>query len=184
MVTDAEETEKMIIGLTGSFSTGKTSVAGMFRKLGAKIIDADKIVHKFIDARTRRKLAKIVFKRKVYLELLCKIIHPLVIKEIKRDLRKIKSKKIVVVDAPLLIETGLHRIVDKLIVVKVNQHIQIQRAIRHTGLKKNDILRRIGFQMPLRKKIKLADWVVDNNGTISQTREQVIRIWKEISGGN
>lgn len=171
----------MIVGLTGSFGTGKTTVARMFKKLGAEVIDADKIVHKFIDASTRKKLAKIVFKRKAYLELLCKIIHPLVIKRIKKEIKQLKPKKnIVIIDAPLLIESGLHRIVDILIVVKAKKATQIQRAMRNTGLRKDEISKRIRFQMPLREKINLADFVIDNDGTIDETRRQVMDIWKKL----
>lgn len=171
----------MIVGLTGSFGTGKTTVARMFKKLGAEVIDADKIVHKFIDASTRKKLAKIVFKRKAYLELLCKIIHPLVIKRIKKEIKQLKPKKnIVIIDAPLLIESGLHRIVDILIVVKAKKATQIQRAMRHMGLRKDEISKRIRFQMPLREKINLADFVIDNDGTIDETRRQVMDIWKKL----
>jgi dephospho-CoA kinase len=169
----------MIIGLTGGFGTGKSTVARMFAKLGAKILDADRIVHSFIGFSARKDLAKIVFRRRAYLDLLCKVIHPLVIRKIKEEIKRMDPKKsIIVIDAPLLIEAGLHRIVDKLVVVKTKKETQIKRSIKRTGLKKSEILRRIRLQIPLKKKIKLADFVIDNDGPLSTTREQAIDIWK------
>ena len=171
----------MIIGITGGYGSGKSSVAGEFARLGAKVIDADRIVHGLIDAPTRRDLAKVVFKRKRYLELLCRIIHPLVIKEIKKQLKRDAHKKmIIVIDAPLLIESGLSSIVDKLIVVKTKKETQIKRAIKSSGLKRKEVLRRIGFQLPLSKKIKLADFVIDNEATFKETRKQVKDIWERL----
>jgi len=170
----------MKIGVTGSFGTGKTTAAAMFKKLGAKkVIDADKIVHSLIDRNMRKNLSKVVFKRREYLNKLCKIIHPFVIDRIRKICAKYK-KKIIVIDAPLLIETGLHKEVDYVIVVKAKKSVQIERVRRKTKLSRKEIQNRIKSQMPLRKKIKLADFVVDNSGLISNTREQVKNILKTI----
>lgn len=172
----------MIVGITGSFGTGKTTVAKIFKRLGAKLIDADKIAHEFISPSRRRELAEIIFKKKAYLELICKILHPLIITRIKKELKKLNPKKnIIVIDAPLLIETGLHRIVDYLVVVKTKRSIQIERLKNKRGFKEEDILRRIKFQMPLKKKISLADFVIDNNCSIADTKKQVISIWKKLN---
>ena len=172
----------MIIGITGSYGTGKTTVAKEFAKRKAKIIDADKIVHTFIKPRVRKKLAKIVFKKKVYLELVCRVIHPLVIRKIKQRIKNLTSKnKIVIIDAPLLIECGLEKIVDKLIVVKASREVQLKRLKKKTGFNQREILRRISFQIPLREKIKLADFVIDNNGGLIETRKQIDEIWKKIT---
>jgi len=171
----------MIIGLTGSFGTGKTTVAKIFKRKGAKVIDADKIVHQFISPSKRKELAKIVFKKKKYLELLCKVLHPLVIKKIKKEIKRLNPKRnIIVIDAPLLIETGLHRIVDYLLVVKAKRKTQIERITKRMGLSKKDILRRIRFQMPLKRKIAMADFVIDNDGSLQDTKRQIDSIWEKL----
>jgi len=191
----------VIVGLTGGFGTGKTFTASVFRSLGAMVIDADRIAHaalkkgsgthkKIIDlfgrgilnskgAIDRRRLAGIVFKDKSALTRLNAVIHPYVIKRIKEDIRAAKDGCIVI-DAPLLIEAGLTDLVDKVVVVKASRENQILRCLKRSGLGRKECLERIGSQMPLKKKIALADYVVDNDGTKSRTRRDVIKIWREI----
>lgn len=171
----------MLIGITGGLGTGKTTAAKMFSRLGAKVIDADRVVHSLIDINTRKKLAKIVFRHKVYLDILCKIIHPLVIRQIGKQINRLNPKKsVIIIDAPLLMETGLHKHVDVLVVVKTKKETQIKRSMKRLGLKRSEILRRMGFQIPLIKKIRLADFVIDNDGSFAETRRQVVDIWKRI----
>lgn len=194
---------RIIIGLTGSFGSGKTTVAKIFKSLGAKIIDADRIAHNFIKPGTnvyrrivdtfskdilgknktidRNKLAKIVFDNKTWLKKLNNIIQPQVIRLIKKE-TKILPKEFLVLDAPLLIEAGLMKMVDKLIVVKIGRKKQIERLLNKTSLSINDILKRIKTQMPLSEKIRIADFVIDNSGTISQTKKQVKRFFLMMKG--
>jgi dephospho-CoA kinase len=194
---------KIVIGLTGSFGSGKTTVAGIFRSLGAEIIDADKIAHALIKPRTgiykkivkifgkdiinadkhinRERLARVVFNHRDLLKRLNRVIHPPIIRIIKKRIKAV-SKGIVVLDAPLLIEAGLERTVDKLIVVTVTRKKQIERVRAKTGLSPQEILKRIHTQLPLSHKVRLADFVIDNSGTIGKTRKQVNAIrrllWK------
>ena len=171
----------MILGITGSYGTGKSTVAKEFARLGAKVIDADKIVHTFIKAPVRKKLAKIVFKKKAYLDLICRVVHPLVIKRIKQEIKRLNPKKnVIVIDAPLLVECGIHKIVNKLIVVKTTREVQLKRLRKKTGFSKQEIQRRISFQMPLSKKMKLADFIIDNNKKLKSTRGQIREIWKRV----
>jgi dephospho-CoA kinase len=189
-----------IIGLTGSFGTGKTFVASIFRSLGAKVIDADRIAHgvirkgnpeykrivksfgkeilnekKEID---RAKLGAVVFSNTALLRELNRIVHPSVIKEIRRSIRNAGKKDIVVIDAPLLIEASLDKFIDKLIVVKCQKRRQIERCREKFCLQKKEILRRIESQIPLKKKMKMADLVIDNSLTRSRTREQARKAWR------
>lgn len=189
-----------IIGLTGSFGTGKTFVASIFRSLGAKVIDADRIAHgvirkgkpeynrivksfgkeilnkkKEID---RAKLGAVVFSNAALLRELNRIVHPSVIKEIRRSIRTAGKKDIVVIDAPLLIEASLGKFIDKLIVVKCQKRRQIERCREKFCLQKKEILRRIESQIPLKKKMKMADLVIDNSLTRSRTREQARKAWR------
>lgn len=193
----------MVIGITGSFGTGKTTVAKIFKSFGAKIIDADKIAHSLIKPKTmiykkiidtfgkdilkknktvdRKNLAKFVFNNKNLLKRFNGIMHPQILKIIKEKIKNYKDK-IIVLDAPLLIETGLHKIVDKLVVVKTNRETQIRRIQNKFSLTKDEILKRISSQIPLREKIRLADFVIDNSGTIKNTKKQAEQIrrllWK------
>lgn len=196
----------LIIGVTGGMGTGKTTVARIFERLGAVSLDADEIAHRLIEPKTkaysevvnyfgnevlnrdktinRKALAKQAFSSKRRLKKLCEIIHPLVYKEIEGRLKKIKKlkpKAIVVLDVPLLLESGGRSKVDKLVVVKSKREVQLKRAAKNLGLSRPQILKRIKAQMPLRKKINAADFVIDNNGTPKATRKQVSDIWKMLA---
>ena len=196
-----EDKKKIVIGLTGSFGSGKSTVAGIFASLGAQVIDADRIARASINpaggiyrkivssfgggilkengAVDRKKLAEIVFKDKDALKKLNSIIHPSVIRNIKNQIKKSNSG-IVVLDAPLLFEAGLRRLVDKIVVVKIGREKQIRRLQKKTSLGRIDILKRIRAQMPLRQKIRMADFIIDNNVTKGATRKQVKEIFKKI----
>ncbi|MDP2939319.1 MAG: dephospho-CoA kinase [Candidatus Omnitrophota bacterium] len=194
----------LIVGITGSFGTGKTTVAKFFKQFGAKLIDADKIAHQLLKTNStiykniiqnfgkrilkdgslnieRRKLAKVVFKHRTLLNKLNKIIHPAVIREIKKEIRRIKSyfpHKIIAIEAPLLIEAGLLNLVDKLVVVTAHKNIQISRIKKIKNLSKGEIELIIKAQLPLKEKLKSADYVVDNNGSLEYTKKQVREIWE------
>ena len=195
----------LILGLTGSLGSGKTTVAAMLTKLGARHIDADRIYHQLIKRGyplykelvavfgqeilkqnqqiDRKKLGKIAFENKKHLKRLCQITHPAVIKEIKSELsklKKLKREKIVLIDAPLLIEANLIKIIDKLIVVTAGRKKQIARSRVRLKIPYAQILQRMKAQVPLKAKIRLADYVIDNDGTLKQTRKQVKNIWKQM----
>lgn len=167
------------IGITGSLGSGKTTTAKYFKSLGASVIDADKIVHGLIDKPTRIKLAKLVFNHKKYLTKLNNLIHPLVIEIIEGRLRQYlkKNKAAVVIDAALLIESGLHRRLNKLLVVSIDKNTQLKRL---KSLNRDEAEKRIRNQISLKEKIRLADFVVDNNGTRQETEKQVRSIWKRL----
>ncbi len=195
--------KRLILGLTGSFGSGKTMVAKIFKSFGAKVIDADKIAHRIIKPQSqiyqkiisifgknilkknktidREKLAQIVFNNKNLLKKLNQIMHPQIIKIIKSQIKNYKSK-IIILDAPLLIEAGLANLVDKLIVVKAKKKEQIERLQAKLPLQKREILKRIKAQIPLQDKVRLADFVIDNSATIKNTKRQVAQIrrvlWK------
>lgn len=184
---------KIIIGITGSFGSGKTTVSKIFAKLGVAVINADNLCHDFLNSpklkskilkifgsTNRKKIGKIVFNNKALLKKLEKILHPCVIQEIKNKVRK-TNKKLIIIDAPLLIESGLNKFVDKVIVVKTNYSNQIKRIQRKTLLSRNQIIKRIKLQMPLKEKIKFSNYVVDNNGSISNTEKQVKKILQNLT---
>ncbi len=197
-----------VIGITGSFGTGKSTVAGIFAGFGAKVIDADKLTHQTMEAGKgaykrivslfgeeilkddgtidRRRLGNLVFSDRNALDKLCRLIHPQVKLGIKGEINRIKKENpcaIVVLDAPLLIEAGLLKDVDRLIVVKASRKEQFKRCISRNGMTGKDIARRISSQMTLSSKVKLADYVIDNNGSLRETKRQAEKIWLEVKGG-
>ncbi len=192
----------LIVGVTGSFGTGKSTVAGFFKKQGARVFDADKIAHEALSVRykkivkifgkgilkkdkeiDRKKLAKVVFGNRELLTTLNSIVHPYVIKRIKegvKKIRRLKTKTVVVLDVPLLIEAGLQGLVDKVIVVKAGSRQQVERCRKSYGLCRNEALARIHSQMPIRKKIRFADFVIDNSKSKERTKGEVRKIWERI----
>lgn len=203
MKRQGQDKKQIILGLSGSFGSGKSTVARIFRAFGAYIIDADKLAHNCISPGTsaykriirvfgkdilnknkaieRRKLAALVFNNRNLLLRLNDIVHPQVIRTIKSKIKSSRAK-IIVLDAPLLLEAGLRGIVDKLIVVKITREKQIERIQDKTSLDKADILKRIKSQIPLSRKARLADFIIDNSATLRETKKQIEQIrrllWK------
>jgi len=190
----------MIIGITGSFGSGKTTVARMFERLGAYFIDADKVYHSLIlpgkrcykkivkyfgndilkssGQIDREKLGKIVFRDNSKLKILNSITHP----EIKREINRIvksKKRKTVVVEAALLIESGFYKKVDRLILVANKKEEQIKRAKGRRGIAGTEAFKRIRMQMPFKQKLAFADFIIDNSGSRLRTLIQVREIWKK-----
>jgi dephospho-CoA kinase len=196
--------KKLILGVTGSFGSGKTTVAGMFKSCGAKLIDADKVSHSLLRPKTqvykrivetfgkgilkkdarikRRELGRIVFSDKNLLEKLNRIIHPETIRIIKKKLNETKDG-IIILDASLILETGQRGLVDKLVAVKTTMANQIRRIQKKQTLTKKEILSRIKSQIPLKEKLRLADFVIDNSGTLRETQKQVRKFWRSFASG-
>jgi dephospho-CoA kinase len=192
---------RVVIGLTGSFGTGKSTVAKIFKSRGAKVLDADAIARGFLNKGSqvykktvalfgagildkareidRKKLGDIVFGNKICLKKFNAVIHPLVIRGIKGKLKQLK-KGVIVLDAPLLLEAGFKKAVDKVVVVKLSQDLQIKRLIKKKGISRVKIMQIIKSQIPLREKLRLADFIIDNNGSLSQTRKQVDLIRRKL----
>lgn len=193
-----------IVGITGGLATGKSTVSGMFARLGAKVMDADKIVHDLIKPGgksvsqikktfgpqvvseggiNRKALAEIVFKDKTKLKKLEAILHPRLRSIIKGELKKLKKngfKGVVVLDVPLLFEAGMDRQVDMTIVVKTSRDSQIQRAVKKMNITRQQVLSRIKSQMPMKEKLQRADVVIDNSKTINETTKKVKQIWLKV----
>jgi dephospho-CoA kinase len=184
----------LIIGLTGSLGTGKSTVAAMFAKRGAKIIDADAVTRDLLapgkkcvkkvakifpgaildnNKINRSELAKIVFYNPRELKKLTDILYPEALKVVKSLISRYKNESFVVLDVPLLFESGWDKITDTSIVVKAKRAQQFERAQKRLGITQSDFTRRLRNQMPLKEKCGLADIIIDNSHDLMQTRKQV-----------
>jgi len=197
----------LIVGLTGGIVVGKSTVASMFKDLGAKIIDADKLGHSVILPHRpawekiirlfgkdflrndltidREKLGKIVFTNQTLLKKLNEITHPEIIKLIKKEINLTINKtqnqeKILIIDAALIYEAKIDRLMDKIIVVYIDEEEQIKRLIKRNNLSKEEALQRIKSQMPMKEKVKMADYMVNNSNSLDETKKQVEEIWKNL----
>ena len=195
-----------IIGLTGNIACGKSTVAAIFKELGATLIDADKVARDIVgkDKPTlgkiinhfgnevinkdgtlnREKLGRKVFNDKNQRQILNDITHPEIFKEINNLIEKYRSEgqKIVIIEAALIVEREkLKKIIDKLIVVSTSKDIQIKRLKDRDGFSKEQAILRINSQIPIEEKIKHADYVIHNDSDISNIKNQVETIWKDLS---
>ena len=192
-----------VIGLTGSIASGKSTVSCMFKDLCIPVIDADQISRDVVepgekayeaivqafgrdvlhDDQTidRKTLGAIVFADDNKRKRLNAIVHPAVREKMlrERDALKKAGASCIVLDIPLLFESGLTHFVDKTIVVAVDEDVQLTRLIERDNYHKTEAKQRIASQMPIKEKAALADAVLDNNGTIAQTRKQLENVLRE-----
>lgn len=187
----------LVVGLTGGIASGKSTVSSMLKEMNITVIDADvesrlavqqgepaykRIIETFgtdillpdgeID---RQKLGSIIFHDEQKRKLLNKIVHP----EVRRRMNEkkeaaIKSEeKIVVLDIPLLFESKLTYMVEKTLLVYADRGIQLKRLMERNGLTIDEAEARIQSQMPISEKRELADEVIDNNRSLSDTKKQL-----------
>lgn len=192
------------IGLTGGIASGKSTVGGYLRELGAHLIDADQVAREVVEPGTeglrevaerfpfaiapdgrldRKALGAWIFSRPDERAALNAIVHPRIQDAVREKTERLEAQGVrqVVYDAPLLIENGLHHAMDAVILVAVPREVQLQRLIARDGLTREEAEARLASQLPLEEKRKVATHVVDNAGSLSSTREQVERIWRELS---
>jgi dephospho-CoA kinase len=193
------------VGLTGGIATGKSTVGAMFVELGCRLIDSDRITHQLLEPGQavhaavvkefgerilapdgtidRRILGGIVFRDAEARGKLNSIVHPAVSQRQKEWLKQVEAEDpqaIAMVDAALMIEVGTYRNYDKVIVVKCRPEIQRQRLRARSTLTEEEIESRIRSQMPMEEKVKYADFVIDNSGTVESTREQVGLVYGQL----
>jgi dephospho-CoA kinase len=193
----------LVIGLTGGIASGKSTVSAMFTDMGITVIDADiearlavepgekaynDIVSQFgteileeNGTINRPKLGEIIFNNEEKRLLLNSIVHPAVRERMahKRAQAEAANEKAVVLDIPLLFESKLTGLVEKIIVVYVNEQTQLERLMKRNGFSEEEASARIKSQMPLKDKVSLADAVIDNSGSIVQSRQQLLGILSE-----
>jgi dephospho-CoA kinase len=201
----------LIIGLTGSIASGKSTVSLMFHDLNVPVIDADKISREVVnphedaynkivdtfgnsilqDDKTidRPKLGEIIFNDHVMREKLNNIVHPAVRERMlaKRDAFVKAGVPTVVLDIPLLFESNLTHLVDKTLVISVTESVQLTRLMTRNGYNEQEARQRIQSQIPITDKVKMANAVIDNNGTKQETYEQLEQLlqqWRDLTTEN
>lgn len=187
-----KQNKSTIIGLTGGSGCGKTTVANILKELGGYIIDADKIAHEVIKKGQkayyeiidffgkniltkekdidRKALGSIVFSNEEKLKALNSITHKYILKEIKYQIDSMKKEgvyKYIVLDAPLLIETNLHKIVDTVWVVYAEKEDRIKRLLKRDNLPREIIIKRIESQTDFEKIKPFADFIIYNKDNLN-----------------
>ena len=184
-------------GLTGGIASGKTTVAGMFARLGARVIDADAVAHEILlrdeivfavaarfgrsvlDDRgrvDRKRLGGAVFADPAHRAWLNRLMHPPVRAEIRRRLDEPGdggTPPLTIVDVPLLVESGEPRRYEPLILAYWPEEIQVERLMRRDSLNRSAALQRIRAQRPIDEKRAVADFIVDTSGPLADTFRQV-----------
>ena len=192
-----------ILGLTGGIASGKSTVSAYLAQNGALIIDADLIARQVVAKRSsglkqivakfgeeiltasgeldRKKLGKLVFSNKELLKALTDITGPLIRAEILREIEAAKKAqvKLVVLDIPLLFETGYQTLCDKVMVVTIQSKLQLERVMKRDNLSAVEARKRIANQLPASKRNELADVLIDNSKSVAETYQQVLK-WLKI----
>ncbi len=193
-----------IIGLTGGIASGKSTIASFFKDEGIPVIETDQIAKTILQPGSdafsavvkhfgeeillsegiinRKALGERIFKDEHERDILNQIIHPEVriITQSKADVLKKEGHAIIVIDVPLLFEAGFDQDVDQTLVVSVPKDIQIERLMARDGIEKAYALKKTNAQMPLKEKRKRADFVIDNRGSILDTKNQFNEVLKAL----
>src|SRR6185312_7849677 len=190
---------------TGGVGSGKSTVAEMLRELGAEVLDADEAAHAAYEPGSpgfdavvkefgadyvrdgridRKKLGELVFHDADARQRLNAIVHPLVREWMVRRTAEAAEKdvEIVVQDVPLLFENQLEQLFNSIVLVYVPESIQLERLVKGRGIALDRAKAIIAAQMPIDRKRDLAHHVIDNSGTVDQTRSQVEEMWAQMSG--
>ena len=203
-------TRGTIVGITGGIACGKTTVSELLAEKGAIPINADEIGHQLLNADSpvideltdtfgqdildasgdvsRKKLGAIVFKDKAARERLNSILHPLIIQRSRAQARQRVAEDptcVVLLDAPLLIEAGAYDTVDLIVVVAASPETQLRRTLARSvaqgrPLTETEVQARIDSQMPVSEKVKYADVVIKNEGTLEELCMQVDELWERL----
>lgn len=196
-----------LIGITGGIASGKTEVAKVFQKLGAKILSGDeigkdvvennpqllkKLVKTFgediLDSKkrlNRKKLGEIAFSSRSLTKELNSIVHPFLLKDLKEKIESFAKRgyrKPLVIDAALIMEWDLQKKLDYLVFVDCTKQKRIKRLIEQKGYTRKEAEQRIKAQLPESKKRKQADFIIKNEGSLKELRANTKALWKQIAG--
>ncbi|MBN1830743.1 MAG: dephospho-CoA kinase [Deltaproteobacteria bacterium] len=195
----------MLLGVTGGIATGKTTVVRMLEELGAPVIDFDLLAREVVEPRKpawkdivgyfgedilledgsldREKLSGIVFQEVEKRKILERFTHPRIYEASDRKVKKICEKDpnaIIQLDIPLLIEQNLQHMVDKILVVYIPREKQIERLMERDRMSREAAVDRLGAQLSIDEKLGWADFVINNEKSLEETKKQVEDLWKTL----
>jgi dephospho-CoA kinase len=200
IMSTLKDEQQMIIGLTGSIASGKSTVSAMLKEKGFAIIDADLVARLVVEPGTRTlkeiegvfgqevmnadgtlnrdALGQIIFHEPAKRKQLNDLMHPAIRSEMLRQRDELFSSghETLIMDIPLLFESRLQHFVDKILVVSVTEDTQMYRLMERNSLSREEAKARIQSQLPISEKEKGADAVIYNNGSIEETKAQLDRI--------
>ncbi|WP_455539413.1 dephospho-CoA kinase [Terrisporobacter sp.] len=185
----------LVVGLTGNIGCGKSSLSKIFSDEGINIVDADIIARQIYNDKklldkvyetfgtniknkdgslNRKALGRIVFNDDEKLIQLNKLTHPVIRQKVSDEINdyKNKNKKIIILDAALLVESDYLNFIDKLLVVTCKEDIQIKRIMSRDNCSREEALSRIKSQMSQEDKVKYADYIIDNSGTVDELKKK------------
>ena len=189
---------KILVGLTGGFGTGKSTVAHIFESHGASIVNADTLAHEalFKDSPVyaeikkifdvpedklgldRKRIAEIIFRDPVRRKQLEAIVHPFVWARMVEEATDAESR-VVVLEVPLLFESGFDKFCDFVVTVSASQQEAVKRLLEK-GFSVSEIEARTNAQLPLEEKIRRSKYKIENSGTLDATRREVEKVWKDL----
>jgi dephospho-CoA kinase len=197
--------DRLLVAVTGGIASGKSAVSKMLHELGAPIIDYDVIARLIVEPGKpawkdivacfgekvlkedkqidRKKLSHIVFRNADKRKVLESFTHPRIIEEAARQADEIAGKNpkaIIQFAVPLLIEINLQDQFHKVLLVYVPRETQIERLMKRDGITRDAAESILKAQLPIDEKLKYADFVIHNEGTLEETRKQVEQVWAEL----
>ncbi len=194
----------LLVGLTGNIGSGKSTVARMLSERGATIIDADVLARRAVELGTpgydrivsrwgravvapdghldRAALRRVVFADQTQLEELNEIVHPEVerLREHLVDQARARGDRVVICDIPLLLEKGMADRFDRIVLVDAPRPIRLERLLHDRGLQTTEAMEMIAAQMPAELKRARADFIIENNGTLTQLERRVQDLWSSL----
>jgi dephospho-CoA kinase len=193
-----------IVGLTGNFGMGKSTVRGLFAEAGAVTFDVDDFVHEILERPSfihriasilgdqvvnkrgkklrlnKREISRLIFNDEAKRRQLEGLIHPEVMKMMKKAVRPYRDR-ICVVEVPLLFESGFDRYFDRTVTVFTDRETALKRLMAK-GIHRKKAEMIISAQMPITRKKRLADFRIDNSGDLEKTKRRVLRVYRKIAG--
>jgi dephospho-CoA kinase len=199
-----EMKRSLVIGLTGGIAAGKSTVARMFAELGAAVLDADdlsrlvaadqpEVLARLVEAfgasildeqgrLHRGHLGRIVFSDDEARRRLEAITHPAIVTAARRRIEALRGEghALIVYEAALLVESGRHREMDRVVVVTAEEEERLRRLCERNSLTRGEALDRLRAQLPQEIKAASADYLIDNSGPLEETRRQVVQVFRQL----